>query len=226
MAAARARTSDNASAATLPWSTALLVALPIPTTVALAIAMPWDDHGRLSYAIANTAVVCLLIAVLRRHKVALGNVGVRTPRPVDGPLAVAGLLAGFVAYGVAVAINALVGTPMQTAVLHPNLTALGLLIQALYAVVVAPAAEELIYRGFLISFLEGRGLSTGRSAALSVLLFAGVHLPGFGVGGFVFILLWAPIPTTLFLVRRSLAPGWMMHAANNAWAYLALPLIS
>jgi hypothetical protein len=31
--------------------------------------------------------------------------------------------------------------------------------------------------------------------------------------------------SALFLARGSLAPGWMMHSANNTWAYMLIPAL-
>jgi membrane protease YdiL (CAAX protease family) len=98
-------------------------------------------------------------------------------------------------------------------------------LQIFYAVVAAPLCEETLFRGFTLTTLRAHGLSSRTAAATSLAAFALIHVSGFGVGGAIFIALWGTIPTALFLARGSLAPGWMMHTANNTWAYLLYPAL-
>lgn len=88
-------------------------------------------------------------------------------------------------------------------------------------VVLAPIAEELLFRRFLFGFLAARW---GTAAALVVvsLLFAAAHdsllqFPGLFLLGVAFQL--------VYLHFRSLYPAILMHAYNNAIAFGAILLI-
>src|SRR5207248_2367272 len=119
----------------------------------------------------------------------------------------------------------LLGLSFSDHLQHAHLTPAGIAIQAFYAVAVAPFAEETLFRGFALTYLRARGLAVPAAALIQLVAFAAIHIPGFGPGGGVFILIWATIPTALYLARASLAPGWLMHTANNTWVYLVLATI-
>lgn len=213
----------------VPAPALLLLALPILSAWLLrrfTDLAGTTDARRVAYATASWATLALLALVLHHYRVPWRAIGVRAPRAGDWPLALVGLLAGvFVAYPIASGINALLGTPLGTTLQHPTTTVEGIAIQLFYAVVTAPVAEELLFRGLLITWLRSRGMSVGPACAISIVLFATIHIPGFGVGGFVFILLWATIPTALFIGTESLAPGWLVHTSNNVLAYLVFPFL-
>ena len=63
-------------------------------------------------------------------------------------------------------------------------------------------------------------MSTRVTLRRVVVAFAVIHLPNFGVGGAVFILLWGPLPTALRLWFDNLTGAWLMHTANNLFAYV------
>lgn len=87
-------------------------------------------------------------------------------------------------------------------------------------VLVAPLVEELLFRGLLLGSLLDRGLSPISAGAVSVLLFAAIHLISLGPAGVLAIACWAVFPTLLRLKFDNLAGAWLLHLANNVWAYL------
>jgi membrane protease YdiL (CAAX protease family) len=89
----------------------------------------------------------------------------------------------------------------------------------------AACTEEVIFRGFGTGYLIARGLSPLVGGALTLLAFAAIHFPAFGIGGTIFILFWGTIPTVLYIQRASLAPGFIMHELNNFVVYIILPLL-
>ncbi len=99
------------------------------------------------------------------------------------------------------------------------------LIIFIYAVLAAPLAEELLFRGFFITFV-GRVARPWIAGVLSILLFSVYHYLGFGLVGGLLMLFWAPLPTILFLWKKSLYPGLIMHAINNLFAYVVLGLLA
>jgi membrane protease YdiL (CAAX protease family) len=88
-----------------------------------------------------------------------------------------------------------------------------LVLGALIAVLIGPWIEELLFRGFLLGFLESF-LHARVALVTSALLFAALH----GLAAFAVIL-----PLSLFLGwlqqrTRSLVVPWFAHALNNAVA--------
>lgn len=95
----------------------------------------------------------------------------------------------------------------------------------IYAVIAAPLAEELLFRGFFITFV-GRITRPWIAAVISVVLFSVYHYLGFGLVGGLLMLFWVPLPTILFLWKKSLYPGMIMHAINNLFVYVILGLLA
>lgn len=87
-------------------------------------------------------------------------------------------------------------------------------------ILVAPLVEELLFRGLLLGSLLDRGLSPLAAGAASVLLFAAIHLISLGPAGVLAIAGWAVFPTLLRLKFDNLAGAWLLHLANNVWAYV------
>jgi membrane protease YdiL (CAAX protease family) len=93
---------------------------------------------------------------------------------------------------------------------------------ALVVVGVAPFAEELVFRGVLLSGLARR-MPIGWAVLASAVIFGCAHLPDFGFA-------WYPVPVLILLgliaawlrVRtHSLWPSIALHATNNAVAAVA-----
>jgi hypothetical protein len=57
-----------------------------------------------------------------------------------------------------------------------------------------------------------------------VVAFAIIHLPNFGAGGAVFVLLWGTLPTGLRLSFDDISGAWLLHLLNNAVAYVVVPI--
>ena len=107
-----------------------------------------------------------------------------------------------------------------------DVTGLSTLVGVLFgAVIVAPLAEELLYRGILISALEDRGRSMLAAGGGSIAIFAATHVFALGVTGVFAIAAWAVFPTVLRLRFENLAGAWLLHLLNNIFAYLLFPLL-
>ncbi len=97
-------------------------------------------------------------------------------------------------------------------------------IAILAVALVAPAAEELIFRGFLFGTLRQR-MPWLAAAAVSGLVFAILHAAS--VGGYVLLLLPALFLAGVALAAvyewtRSLLPGMVCHASYNLFALLLI----
>lgn len=83
------------------------------------------------------------------------------------------------------------------------------------SVILAPVVEELLFRGVLYGTLRLR-LGPGSATAASAALFALAH--GYGVVGFVSVLMSGVLWAVAYERTRSLLPGMLAHAANNLQA--------
>ncbi|MDJ1432813.1 CPBP family intramembrane metalloprotease [Halostagnicola sp. A-GB9-2] len=92
------------------------------------------------------------------------------------------------------------------------------------AVIVSPVAEELLYRGALISSLGDRGWSPVAAGFGSIAVFAGYHVFALGVAGVFAIAAWAVFPTILRIRFDNLTGAWLLHLLNNVYAYVIVAL--
>ena len=87
----------------------------------------------------------------------------------------------------------------------------------LATLVVAPIAEEILYRGYVLQALLDK-FSPLRAAILSALIFASIHI-AIGPGMVVYLFLGGLIPAFLYIKFKSVYPCVIMHFLNNVVAY-------
>lgn len=83
------------------------------------------------------------------------------------------------------------------------------------AVIVAPIAEELLFRGLFFGVVLNRGYGPVIAGGSSLLVFAGIHVFTAGFAGVVNALLLGALLTWLRLRYNNLAGAWLMHLLNN-----------
>jgi membrane protease YdiL (CAAX protease family) len=109
--------------------------------------------------------------------------------------------------------------------LYGRETPLAVPVMAVAAVLIAPFAEEVLFRGLGVAYLASCRLSAPAIWLVVTVAFALTHLPGFGLAGGIFTLLWGGMTTAIRQWRGNLSPGLALHIANNAIAYLVFPLL-
>jgi len=92
-----------------------------------------------------------------------------------------------------------------------------------FAVLLGPLVEELVFRGYVLTMFLGRN-SQARAVLWSALIFTSVHL-AIGPGTLIYVAFWSLIPAFLYLRHKSLYPAILFHVLNNAIAYLVVPLM-
>jgi membrane protease YdiL (CAAX protease family) len=90
------------------------------------------------------------------------------------------------------------------------------------AVLVAPFAEEVLFRGFVLGSLLGRGWSPVVAGGVAILAFGLLHVALLGIAGVIAMVAWSVFPTMLRLRFNNLTGAWMLHLVNNIWAYLGV----
>ncbi len=93
----------------------------------------------------------------------------------------------------------------------------------LATLVIAPIAEEILYRGYVLQALLTK-FSPPLAAILSALIFASIHI-AIGPGMVVYLFLGGLIPAFLYIKFRSIYPCVLMHFLNNIVAYVVIPLV-
>lgn len=93
------------------------------------------------------------------------------------------------------------------------------------AVIVAPLAEEILFRGVLLGGLIGRGVTSIMAGCVTILAFGLIHIAILGVAGVIATSLWAVFPTLLRLRFNNLTGAWLLHLVNNVWGYLVVVVI-
>ena len=94
----------------------------------------------------------------------------------------------------------------------------------MFMVLTAAVTEEIRYRGYLVERLNIFTNRIGLSTLLSYLLFVALHLRFWGIGGMLQIGLGSIVLYGLYLWRRNLLACMLMHALNNAVAFIVIPM--
>lgn len=94
-----------------------------------------------------------------------------------------------------------------------------------WAVLLGPACEEILFRGFGIGYLIARGVNRWLAGGIVMLFFLAMHWPYFGPGGILLVLPFSVLVTILRLTSGNLTPGLLFHVMNNIGAFLVLPLL-
>lgn len=90
------------------------------------------------------------------------------------------------------------------------------------AVIVAPLAEEVLFRGALLGSLLGRGVSPLLAGGVTIVAFGVIHFSILGTAGVIATACWAIFPTVLRLRFNNLTGAWLLHFINNVWSYLGV----
>jgi membrane protease YdiL (CAAX protease family) len=180
----------------------------------------------LVYAFCNWIVIAVGYALLRRRGINWSDIGFTNFRWSDLIYAVGTtLIELFVIYPVAMLFAASLRLEEMTGMSYSLTAQINIISAILFPVVLAPLAEDIIFRGFLLSVLRQRIRSLWLVGFIGVLLFAIIHVPYFGWTGAILILLWTPLSVGLFFWREGIYPPYVMHVLNNLFAYVAAPLL-
>lgn len=212
---------------------ALVPAAPVAVTAALVTAVlavrgfRSGTVGQLEayalYAVANVLVVGWIAVAFDRATLA-AVAPVRRPTVREAGAAVAAFPVGLGVYQLSSALNDALGLSFEGLSYSLTDPATAALV-VVGAVLVAPVAEEVLFRGLLLGYLLDRGWGPVTAGAAVVVTFAVIHLPNFGAGGALFVILWGALPTALRLSFDDLVGAWLLHLLNNAFAYVVVPLV-
>jgi membrane protease YdiL (CAAX protease family) len=197
------------------------------------VVMGWGISDFAVFAIAVYVVgVALAVGILWRLMKGRGidraRIGLRGR--LGGPAAVQALLAvvvGCALYALTEAVVTHLGIGMywvaKTAplVIH---NALDLTLVVVFAVVLGPILEEVLFRGYLFTALRERGFGFFGAALLSGAVFASTHVY-LGPGVMAFILVWSFLPAFLYWRHGSLHAAVLFHVLNNLIAYIVVPVV-
>jgi membrane protease YdiL (CAAX protease family) len=179
--------------------------------------------GFVVYALANWVTFALVVAVAGWP--ALRGCGLRLRL---SPWRVLSACAGFVA---GVTIYTVVSAELRRWHLPPvggmdfvDPTWVELAFLFVSTVLTAAFCEEVFFRVLWIGALR-RHVPIAVAVLASVVAFAAIHIPHFGLGGGVFIVVWSIVPVALFLAFEDCGASTFMHMMNNAFAYILVPLL-
>ena len=94
------------------------------------------------------------------------------------------------------------------------------------AVVTAGVVEETLFNGFAVTRLALLTGSLWLAGALSVTVFAGLHVPFWGAGPALSFLIGGTASTAFFIWRQDLLAMIVAHVAIDAWGLVITPLYS
>jgi membrane protease YdiL (CAAX protease family) len=105
---------------------------------------------------------------------------------------------------------------METTLVHP-------IWLRVVAVLTAGIVEETLFRGFAVTRLLRLGWSAPVVVVLSSAVFAALHLPVWGTGPSVALLIGGIATTAFFVWRRDLLAMILAHIAIDMWALVVAP---
>lgn len=215
-----------------PTTDALLVCLLVYGSILLAASV-FTPRQPLRYAfVAGQLLACFAGSVLALWRLSPLFVAQRLARTGLLRSAYVGVQHAVLSFPVVLGVSGLLNFVVRVRELHPALSdvqtmdARTIALVGLSAVVAAPLAEELLFRGLVLSWLAAR-VSAWGAILLSSLLFGWAHFP-----------LWPdPIPLTFlgvvlglsYVYSQSLWTPIFLHAAFNAaniavsWALFSAP---
>jgi membrane protease YdiL (CAAX protease family) len=94
------------------------------------------------------------------------------------------------------------------------------------AVVTAGIVEETLFRGYTVTRLARLTGSLWLAAGLAASVFAALHLPVWGRGPSLAVLIGGLVTTAFFIWRRDLLAMIIAHVAIDAWGLVVTPLYS
>ncbi|MGM0462694.1 MAG: CPBP family intramembrane glutamic endopeptidase [Fibrobacterota bacterium] len=181
-------------------------------------------NSQLIYSICSWAVVFFLFLLLKNRGVEKSVFLFKKISPKEVAAALLCFVIGVGMYFPVQGLLQILGLPGMQGMGYEIQTAGEFLTVFFFAVITAPVAEEILFRGLGTGFFLSRNLTPRAAGAASLMLFALIHLPYFGVGGVAFITFWGILPTYLRLRFNSLSPGLIMHMCNNFFAYIIVVL--
>ena len=201
----------------------VLLAYPA-VSILMALGFKVFPVAYVGYSVAGLVTAAGMLAVLAVLGYSPADLGWKGFKPLYIALGLGGAAVAFALWWGTLALTAALHLPSWGAAYrfaHPSWQVpLILLMNAL----IGPFVEETLFRGFALTVWKDR---FGAAAAwtASIALFALLHFIPFGVGAVILILPWSVIPTILAWKTKSLWPAFIMHAANNAIAYVVIPLL-
>lgn len=175
---------------------------------------------QLIFAWAIAVVLIMLVMFWERKP--LSSIGIRRLHRKD----VLGAIAGFLLGGVIIMITMPIVEGLGLGSTEGGVRYLSQFSVwfRMFMVLTAAVTEEILYRGYLVERLNILTNRIGLSTLLSYLLFVALHLSFWGIGGLLQIGLGSIVLYGLYLWRRNLLACMLMHALNNAVAFLVIPM--
>ena len=177
----------------------------------------------LLYSLYSAATVLALLKLLPSTGLTRRDLGLVRPSVKDVVLGVVLLPAGFVPWVAAYLLAPGLFRGLERG-MFPKIGLWEVPIQVVYAVLAAPICEEILFRGFLVTYLERALGNTWLAAVASVAAFALIHVPRWGLAAVPVMAAWALVPTALFVWRRNLAAPMAYHMSNNVYAHVLMRL--
>jgi len=181
--------------------------------------------GFIVYGTCTCMAAAILLLALKRRGWTLDYIGFKKP---SGKSMLMGLLywviGAFVLYPLVMLVNKACGFSFSGMgyTIH---NAFDVFVAVFFCALLGPLGEEILFRGILIRIAQHNIANRWMVGALAVVCFAIIHVGYFGVGGMIYITFWAVLPVSLFMCYENICPGYVMHVANNLWAYLVVRLL-
>lgn len=178
------------------------------------------------HEIGMIIAVGILFFLMRKNGISFSKIGLEGKLSLKGiGYAVVGTIIAFLIYPLIEMVIKALGTTMYWGGDSINLISLSdIALTFIFVVVLAPALEEILFRGYILTAFMGKMKNRYFAILLAALVFTSIHF-FFGPGLMVYIFFWSFIPTFLYLKTKNLYSAMLMHSLNNLLAYIIFPLL-
>lgn len=201
---------------------------PVPMILGWGI---FSDIAVFSIGIWDLGMIlaaAILFLILARNKLGTNVIGLTGRLSMNAVLyAVGGFIISLIIYNLTEIALDTVGISMfwrggSNSSLITVRTAIDWSIMIIGPVIISPLTEEIIFRGYVLTFLLER-IGKKLAVIISAVIFMSVHIM-FGLGLMVYIFFVAIVSGIIYIRFKSLYPCMLMHFLINLWAYVVVPL--
>jgi membrane protease YdiL (CAAX protease family) len=182
------------------------------------------------YNIWTLAAAFVLYFLLQRHGITRAAVGLEGNLSLLGAtLAVGGAVLGIAFWPILERITEFFAARLFRVPAPESRNANGsgvleLVLLTTCGVIIGPAVEEFIFRGYVLTALRQHTMSAPFAIIITSVVFASVHV-ALGLGLVLYAFFLSLMLSGLFLLSNNLYPAILMHSLMNFWGFVVAPIL-
>jgi len=182
------------------------------------------------YCVSASLATMFILFLLKRKGISIKDVGYQGKITIEMIAhSIFGVIVGVFLYSIIDLLSKSLGFGMYWGDISKSYSVIpgsiiDIVLLVLSTVVLAPLAEDTVFRGVLLNFLNNR-FTKIKSVVIAAILFAVIHIPFYGPGLTIYMFFWTLISCMLFQKYQSIYPCFIFHSINNLLAYIIFPSV-